>query len=64
MPRKIPTWTAAPVAALGFLIASYAGLGIIESITAAAVPTICWSFVIRIVASLTAEEGESDGSRD
>jgi hypothetical protein len=52
------------VAALGFLIASYAGLGIIESITAAAMPTICWSFVIRIVASLAAGEGESNGARD
>jgi hypothetical protein len=58
--RTLPAWTAVPWAALVFAIAVIAGLGVIESITVAAVATIGWSVARQLLRAVPGQGGGSD----
>ena len=60
MARTLPAWTAVPWAVLIFAVAIIAGLGVIESITVAAVATIGWSVARQVLGAMAGQRGGSD----
>ncbi len=64
MARRVMTWAVVPIVALAVLLALYARLGVIETITVAALVSLGWSLISRVVGAVAGDAGGSRGARD